>query len=183
MGIDYSNATTKQLLELAEQGDVMAQKFLAYRYDIGQGVKKDYEKAAYWYEKAAEQGDAVAQCNLGWCYDEGKGVIQNYEKARSLYQKAVCFFAKSAEEGDARAQNSLGVCYAHGRGVEQDYEKAVYWYTKAAEQGNRIAQKNLDIVSKQIEVEKGLKRCAHCGGTFKGIFKKVCSVCGKEKDY
>ena len=104
MGIDYSNATTKQLSELAEQGDVMAQKFLAYRYDIGQGVKKDYERAIYWFEKAAEQG-------------------------------------------------------------------------------NRIAQKNLDIVSKQIETEKGLKRCAHCGGTFKGIFKKVCSVCGKEKDY
>ena len=72
MGIDYSNATTKQLLELAEQGDVMAQKFLAYRYDIGQGVKKDYEKAVYWYEKAAEQGDAVAQYNLAFRYGVGQ---------------------------------------------------------------------------------------------------------------
>ncbi len=26
-------------------------------------------------------------------------------------------------------------------------------------------------------------KCRHCGGDFRGIFKKVCSVCGKEKDY
>ena len=25
--------------------------------------------------------------------------------------------------------------------------------------------------------------CQHCGGTFKGLFTKKCSVCGKEKDY
>ena len=29
--------------------------------------------------------------------------------------------------------------------------------------------------------EKGL--CQHCGGTFKGVFNKVCSKCGKPKDY
>ena len=130
----------------------------------------------YWYTKSAEQGNAAAQYNLGLCYYEGKGVKQDYEKA-------VYWYTKSAEQGYDVAQNNLGVCYKNGQGVKKDYERAIYWFEKAAEQGNRIAQKNLDIVLKRIEAEKGLKRCSHCGGTFKGIFKKVCSVCGKEKDY
>jgi ribosomal protein L37E len=25
--------------------------------------------------------------------------------------------------------------------------------------------------------------CQHCGGRFKGIFKKTCTACGKPKDY
>ena len=25
--------------------------------------------------------------------------------------------------------------------------------------------------------------CQHCGGEFKGLFRKKCSVCGREKDY
>ena len=39
----------------------------------------------------------------------------------------------------------------------------------------------------QKEVKKeefiSLGRCQYCGGTFKGIFNKVCSSCGKPKDY
>ena len=30
-------------------------------------------------------------------------------------------------------------------------------------------------------IPKGL--CAHCGGMFKGVFGKKCSLCGKPKDY
>jgi hypothetical protein len=26
-------------------------------------------------------------------------------------------------------------------------------------------------------------KCQHCGGSFKGLFKSVCSNCGKPKDY
>ena len=25
--------------------------------------------------------------------------------------------------------------------------------------------------------------CAYCGGNFSGVFKKKCSICGREKDY
>ncbi len=30
---------------------------------------------------------------------------------------------------------------------------------------------------------RNLSQCQHCGGKFKGIFKKVCRNCGKQKDY
>ena len=34
--------------------------------------------------------------------------------------------------------------YAAGRGVARDDTEAVAWYRKAAEQGNALAQQNLD---------------------------------------
>ena len=43
----------------AEQGDAEAQTRLAYFYDTGRGVPKDYGQALIWYRKAADQGDAT----------------------------------------------------------------------------------------------------------------------------
>ena len=40
---------------------------------------------------------------------------------------------------------------------------------------------------RQEEAKKALYRsqgkCQYCGGTFKGLFSKACSSCGKKKDY
>ena len=40
---------------------------------------------------------------------------------------------------------------------------------------------------RQEEAKKALYRsqgvCQYCGGTFKGLFSKSCSSCGKKKDY
>ncbi len=41
-------------------------------------------------------------------------------------------------------------CYANGEGVEQDLNQAIAWFKKAAEQGNEIAQKNLEQYLAQI---------------------------------
>lgn len=38
------------------------------------------------------------------------------------------------------------------------------------------------IVDKALLFQSG-NFCQHCGGEFKGLFKKVCSKCGKPKDY
>ena len=109
---------------------------LGVSYAKGQGVKQDYKKAVYWYEKAAEQGYVVAQNDLGFCYGTGRGVKQDYVQAAYWYKKA-------AEQGNAMAQSNLGLFYANGLGVVQYYEKAVYWYSKAAKQGQAQAQNNL----------------------------------------
>ena len=42
------------LIEAAEQGDANAQTELANRYRDGNGIDRDYKKAAEWYKKAAE---------------------------------------------------------------------------------------------------------------------------------
>ncbi len=55
-----------------------------------------------------------------------------------------------------------------------------------AQKMHKIRQKRIaeqKLIAEQIAKrrEKGL--CQHCGGTFKGLFTKKCTVCGKEKDY
>ena len=61
----------------------------------------------------------------------------------------------------------------------------------------RIAEENRKLLEKQrieeenkaqkhkelINSRKAQGRCQHCGGTFKGLFTKKWSSCGKEKDY
>jgi len=42
-------------IKAAEQGDARGQLGLAKMYGAAKGVKRDYEKAAYWLTKAAEQ--------------------------------------------------------------------------------------------------------------------------------
>lgn len=46
----------------------MAAYNLGLMYTNGQGVEKDYAKAAGWYAKAADHGDQRAQFNLGLLY-------------------------------------------------------------------------------------------------------------------
>ena len=49
---------------------------------------------------------------------------------------------------------------------------------------------NVLIVAEELKQQEKLramrranKLCQHCGGNFKGLFKKVCAQCGKTKDY
>jgi len=131
---------------------------LGLRYETGEDVPQDYERAAFWYRRAAEQGDGLAQNNLAALYEEGKGVTQSFELAAFWYQKA-------AEQGDAGAQGNLGLLYESGNGVPrdhsvaagwycaaaaqftespfQDYERAAFWYRKAAELGDPCAEFHL----------------------------------------
>ena len=48
----------------ANQGYACAQSILGDCYYWGNGVKRNYEKAAKWYQKAADQGDKYAQERL-----------------------------------------------------------------------------------------------------------------------
>lgn len=73
--------TIQDIRTSAEQGDPESQFILAYCYQFGQFVTKDYSKAVAWYTKAALQGHASAQHNLGYLYMTGKGVEKDYEKA------------------------------------------------------------------------------------------------------
>lgn len=43
--------------------------------------------------------------------------------------------------------------------------------------------KKLTALKKKAETFRNQKLCQHCGGAFKGLFTKVCSKCGKPKDY
>ncbi|MFI3291258.1 MAG: serine/threonine-protein kinase [Opitutales bacterium] len=128
----------KALIDLAKQGDAIAQNNLGDAYYDGDEISKSYDKAVSWYAQSAELGNADAQNSLAICYYFGNGVSRVLEKAAS-------FFEKSAEQGNADAQYNIGVCYYRGIGVARNYAKAISWFEKSAEQGNSDAQNNLGL--------------------------------------
>ncbi|MGH8656906.1 MAG: tetratricopeptide repeat protein [Gammaproteobacteria bacterium] len=78
----------------------IAQYYVGYMYEMGQGVSQDYKNAASWYRKAAEKGIAQAQYRLGELYANGKGAPLDYEYAYAWKSVA-------ASQGHRQARASL----------------------------------------------------------------------------
>jgi len=163
------------LIKAAEQGIAEAQVKVGDFYSsfhIDLGIKKDSNKAAYWYAKAAESGfhlgvgqksqlikhiirnedeeDANVQFKLGnlWLFDclleKEYTFTLSWQIEEINYSNAISHFKLAAENGHAGAQNILGQCYFHGISRNnQNRELAFQWYNKAAEQGHAEAQYNL----------------------------------------
>lgn len=168
-----ANDEIKELMEAAEQGDVIAQYNLAVSYQEGEGVEENPELAFKWFLKAAEQGDSDAQYQVATCYRMGEGVAENknesinwliksaeQDNANAYYGLASCYdrgygsikadpakafelYVKSAELGQPQALNEIANCYQQGKGVERNIEKAVAFLSQAAEAGIAEAQHNL----------------------------------------
>jgi hypothetical protein len=139
--LEYDELTTKQLINLANAGDVVAQSHLGLRYQCGDnGVNQDNSKAIYWFEQAAKQDNADAYIFLARIYSDldFEGFDQN--KSNSYYKKAAELYKKMAEDGDMYAQGMLANLYSDGNGVDEDQEAAAFWYERAAEQGEEFAQ-------------------------------------------
>lgn len=132
---DYATALTAWT-ELAENGHAQAQYRLGLLYRKGQGVNKNDQAAAKWWQLSASQGDAEAQFGLSNLYATGEGVLKSESQAVKLLQQA-------AIQGHAAAQTSLGVKYATGRGVPKSDAEATRWWRLAARQGNAGAQLGL----------------------------------------
>jgi TPR repeat protein len=165
-------------LAASEQGDALAQAFLASCYDRGLGVQKDEAKSLYWRDMAvynanpirlfrflAESGSDWGQLELGKCYAAGKGVPGDD-------QEAVKWLRKAAEQGNARAQALLGGCFQGGKGVSRNYAQAVEWFRRAANQGDALGQgllgwcysDGLGVARNDIEAYKWLNLgSAHIG--------------------
>jgi TPR repeat protein len=56
----------------AKAGNPRAQNFTGYCYDQGRCVKKDSQKALFWYTKAAENGNVHGMFNLALAHDSGR---------------------------------------------------------------------------------------------------------------
>jgi TPR repeat protein len=160
------------IMKKAEQGDALAQCALGRRYQSGDSVAQDLEKAGEWYGKAAaqgaplaqkyqaelswlrelitkaERGDAGAQFRLGEMYNRNEGVVRDGEKATMWHRRAAETCRTAAERGDAAAQYYLGA-------VCRDHEEALKWLGKSAEQGQPDAQREL---GKMYKHDYGVKR-------------------------
>jgi TPR repeat protein len=116
----------------AEKGEAAAQSELATLFTQGDGVKRDYQEAAKWYQLAADQGLAKAQVALGELYEAGQGVPRDDAEAAKWYRKA-------ADQGFAAGQYALAVLYLVGRGVPKDDAEALKLYRQSADQNYALA--------------------------------------------
>lgn len=131
-------------LQLATDGDPIAQFYVGAMYVKGEGVAQDFNLAAKWYRRAADQGDDPAQLGLGRLYQAGKGVPQDPAEALKWY-------GMSAGQGNGDAAYNIGLMYANGDGVTQDFVAARWWFQRAADQGAVYAPSALVTLT-----EKGL---------------------------
>jgi len=72
------------------------------RYEHGEGVKRDVDRAIRLYCKAAKKGDTAAQYYLGYIYAHGRGVKRDDALAAA-------WFLKAARQKDRQAEHMLRV--------------------------------------------------------------------------
>lgn len=134
-------------LSPAMKGDAKAQLQMGIRYAEGDGVIKNDQEAAGWFERAAKQGLAEAQYRYGLALMQGRGVVQDY-------QAAFVWIRKPAQQGYAQAQYILGDLYRYGTGTPIDKAQAYLWYNLAAAQGVESAAKARDNLVAQLKPEQ-----------------------------
>lgn len=139
---EYSKAY-KELLPLAEQGNISAQTTLGVMYYNGQGVAEDHGAALVWLSLAASQGHDIAQFNLGVMYDSGVGTDQDFSEAARWYRYA-------ANQRHVTAQYNLGEMYKSGEGVGKDLARAHMWFNISSTLGNDEATAELQQVEKMM---------------------------------
>ncbi len=79
------NAHLAALETAADAGGPQAQTELAVKYEHGEGVPKDFQKANQLYCRAARYGHAEAQFKLGWIYANARGVPRDEGLAAALF--------------------------------------------------------------------------------------------------
>lgn len=79
-----------------------AQVEWATRYEHGEGIAQNYDRAIQLYCAAARRGHIQAQYQLGWMYANGRGVARNDTQAAAWFRLA-------AAKGDALAQRMLAL--------------------------------------------------------------------------
>lgn len=121
------------LREAAQQGNAESQYQLGMRYQYGDGVKMNINKANQWLAKAAASGNARSQHALAMFY-------QQYATNTEGAKKALLWEKKAADHGSADAQYALGVMFKNGRLVRKNEVEARRWLTMAAQQGHLPAQ-------------------------------------------
>jgi len=131
----------------------------------GQGLDKDFGKAAGFFRLAAEKGDAEAQYCLGQRLKKGQGVKQDLKEAEE-------WFVKAAEQSHANAMNWLAHMYEKGDGVDQCTGTAVSWNEKAALAGDSWAQTKMGMrllkgegLPQDLGKAKGWLQVAASGGS------------------
>ena len=119
------------MTKAAELGSVLAYTYLARYYEQGQGVTRDFVKAAECCAKVADHPEPLyysdflfqsqAAYSLGYYHEQGLLPDASAEQAALWYHKALSYYPTPFRAAPAIA---LARLYLYGRGVEQNSQKA-----------------------------------------------------------
>lgn len=141
---------TEEEIHQASRGDTRMQVSAAIRYEDGDGVEKDLEKAKYLYELAANNGDEDAKVFLGSLILEDEENL-NKEKV----EKAIYWLESATKDNYNLASTLLFNVYYNGIHVDKDIDKALSWLEKAASSGDLEAQKKIaDVYNFDLEYKE-----------------------------
>ncbi|KAI8875574.1 HCP-like protein [Backusella circina FSU 941] len=105
-------------------------------FELGLGVRQDYERAIKFYNDSAKRDNSDALYALGNIYQKGNGVKSNLSRSFSYYRDA-------ARNGDSDAQFILGTLYEKRDIHHGGFLDAFKWFSIAASQGNEKAHSYL----------------------------------------
>lgn len=138
------------LMKAAQQRHPGAETLLAYYYEQGHGVEKDYSKTLLWLRKALEQNYPDAMFHMGRLYATGKGVPMNQQTSLDWFRKAAAAGSSDAvvalrQDKERGAQDAGRDAFekAYQAYQSKSYARAAELYRDAAKAGNPSAMSNL----------------------------------------
>ena len=124
------------LLRAAEAGDVKSRHFVAMLYENGNGVARDFEKAAYWYRRTAESGDREAMLTYAMIRALGKGTDADVADA--------CHWPTLAlHGGNEKARQTLAILRAQAQDAVAAATEAFTAAHKAGDAKEALRQLNI----------------------------------------
>lgn len=190
--VDYTITPFKYNKQFANKGFFISQFITGYRYEMGQGVEKNYNLALKFYEESANQEFEPAIFRIGLLYYHGLGVKRKLSKAYEYFNKAAslgssdakimiglfyrdgCFLEQNPEKAfelfreaakinnNETAKYHLSSCYYYGYGIEKDDKKALKWM-KSAAKNDYFYMNNLGLIYYNGDgVRRNYKKAVYC---------------------
>ena len=187
--IDYSKSFSI-LEKLYNESSLAEAKYMyANSLYIGNGVKKNQDKARSVYREILENENTLTDTNSKYTYAKiyglGLGVEENKEKSDKYFEECNKVFKKSKDE---YSKYKLGLNYYYGRGTEKDYRKAADALEKVSSISEayvvlgEIYQYGGNGVSKDVKTANKYYKIAAENNNKTGLYEMAVS-CEKNGDY
>lgn len=151
-GVSLSLAKARKCWQRSDaQGNSEASRELADLYNLGIGVKVDFERAESYWRKAADAGDEVAMFDLANYY---------YDHQDDKIELTIDLCRRLIDRGEFVGNCCLlmGRIYSRGKGVPRDPGKAITWLERGAALGH--GNSCMDLAMMYYRGEGGAKDVA-----------------------
>lgn len=149
-------------LELKTKEESACLITVGYYYEMGIGVKKNYNKALKYYTLAAERGNVVGKFDAA--------LIHLYKKNSKKHTKiGIDLLIESSKENYPDAFAELAVLYQEGKKIEKDVEIADYWLTKGIKHNSWravLVYSDMCLSGENIDGEKKPEAAIHALAIF-----------------